>query len=400
MVPLSPKAAKVTVLQLADQFLQVCLVVGIARTCELRLLGTYMAITAFWHISSQLVDFGLNHVLMKESSQFENIFPQTAIVLSIKAAALTGLTLVLVIWAGISRSLLLALLVFTIPVVAVRCTSLCFSAILAGKDRLLQTAVYQVITRIMLVIGVWGILWQTRRVEYAVAIHLVLESGLLLAFWQAAGRFDLACFKQWRFQSCKFFLQSGAITGLTLTGIQLLIRQPLFWMEHFSSPDTALYGLAVRALDVLLIPVNAFLLVLLPQAMTFPGPTENFSFFRKLFPLWIFFMIASLAFKILSPPVFAMISPDLAPLDHVFWAVFCAAGLVAILYALCFSLFVTQRLAAACRVITGINALLALCWAFSHHVAVPVHTIHTGILILNVSVAMSVIIIWISAKMY
>ena len=403
MQSLLSKATKVSLVQFADQFLQVCFFIGLARTYELKLLGMYMALTAFWSTGSMMIDSGLNYVLIKESSQQKNIFSISAMIISVKGMGMGILVAGLFIWAFFSGSMFVLTLVFTLPIIGVRCIGSALSSIIIGQGKIFTIAVCQFCARVLLVAFVWVSLWFTRRIEYAVMIHFIMDFGLLFFFWWILGQPGLHYFHQWNFETCIQLFRAGAITGLTTGGILLLIRQPLLWMEYFSSDQTALYGLAVRVVELLLIPVNAVLLILLPQAVNYKKRSGHdilsnrykFSFFQNLKPIFFLFIFIAIVNKFFLPfHICVMIAPKLAPLDPVIWSIFTTAGLVTILYSVCFDLFVMEKLHIALWVIAIANVSIAVMFSRVSG-ATYISSFDVSLNILNISLALVVPVIYI-----
>jgi O-antigen/teichoic acid export membrane protein len=408
MQSLLSKAGKVSLLQFAEQFLQICFFIGLSRICELKLLGTYMALTAFWTLGSMMIDFGLNHVLIKESAQQKDIFAISAMVISVKGVGMCILFAGLFIWSFFSESLFVLTLVYTLPVIGVRCIGSALSSVIIGQGNIFTIAVCQFCARVLLVAFVGISLWSGSGIEYAVLIHFIVESLLLCLFWWILGRPGWHPIYQWNFEKCRQLCKAGAIIGLTTSGILLLLRQPLFRMEYFSSDQTVLYGLAVRAIELLLIPVNTVLLISLPHAVKYKNRSETailkdrytYSFFQNLKPIFFLFISLSILNKFfISFPLCAIIALKLAPLDQVLWSIFITAGLLTILYSVCFDLFVMEKLYIAMWVIALVNVIVAVVVS-GFFGAAMVSSLEGGLNISNLSLALAVSAIYIIKYFY
>lgn len=356
------KASRASLLQWADQILQVGFLVGLARTCDLRLLGTYITLTAFWNLGVQLIDFGLNHSLVKEAAAHENPDTSLAAVGVAKTAGFAILFTGLLGWFAVSGAPLVYLLLTGMPVIALRCLCTTLSALLIGRQQLQAVVFSQFCLRLLLIGLVWTVLLRTEHMSQVILCHLFLESGLALYFWLRSGRPGRRVFRSWRFEKFTYLIKAGAVTGLTTGGILMISRQPQFWMEYALSGHTALYGIALRGIDLVLIPVNAVFWVQLPRVMESRATQTAWGtpFLRYLGPVsLLFFCLAALSY-VIPPNICAMIAPGLSPLDRSLWAVCVAAGLTILVFSSCFNLFVADRLHIALPVMGSVNIVMAL----------------------------------------
>ena len=314
---------RLSMLHYADQLFVAGLMVILARYCDIVLLGKYLTLTAFWTWGAMFVDFGLNPILIRESAEhgYNNDVLIDAVV--IKAIALLIVFCLFFLWAYLFQRASVAAIIFLPAVIGIRGGNSTLSALLVGRDRAIQAAECQLITRIFLIGFVCFALIFKRDIGYVVGFHIVLELLLSCMLWQKTAFFIPVHLYKISISGLKRVFRESAMIGLTGSSLFLVLKQPLFWLERYAPSEAALYGIAVKLMEMFLVPVYAFLIIVFPDMVRNKNRNRNRNRFAlKPSPAQVISVVLLLVFLFISSfmmpefHMFRFIALKLSPLDR------------------------------------------------------------------------------------
>ncbi|MBF0235372.1 MAG: oligosaccharide flippase family protein [Desulfamplus sp.] len=320
-------------LNYADQIIAVFMMIMFTKFCDMLLLGQYLTLAAFWTWGTVFVDFGFTPLIIKASAEQKDIDLFIQQVLACKLILLLLLFFVIYLLNSLIWKTSSAVVFCTATIVAVRGCSSTISAFMAGKGKVLNVAACQVSARVVLAALLWIPLVLEERLFYAILTHLLVESLLLTALCRIMSDSRTLLQKSIIYlkpYNCLIYLKpdnyswiknrfkQSAEIGLTASSTALLLRQPLVWLERTAPEMAALYGVALRVIELLFIPFSSLIMILFPEMVV---RQDKFKLnlplnFRQYFYSQLFFLIfIILIFIFPNFHIFKFISLPLTSLD-------------------------------------------------------------------------------------
>ncbi|MBF0101906.1 MAG: oligosaccharide flippase family protein [Desulfobacterales bacterium] len=357
----------VSILNITDQLLQVGFIVMLSRTCTLELMGTYLTLTVTWTLGEMAVDFGLNPILIKESAK-QGILPLVlANVQFVKGLSWAIVSCIGILFFCLFKPVAIYVIVSTIVIVGLRSMMNSLSALMAGQNKAEKVSLCLMIMRMTTVIPTWFVLTFYHSIFCVILIHFIGTLVIIYTLWNELGIQRLSHFFKFERVGCYNVLKESAAVGLAWTGTYLLFYQPLFWLKIINSKQAALYGVAVRGLEFLLIPANALLVILLPYLSSHSNQNTRSILIRHIhygiLALLILDMFIFQWFPDLT--LFTYISVKLSPFNTEIKYLLLGASLIGILQVFHLILFTEKLLTHALPYLLVSNTMIFSLFSFA-----------------------------------
>ena len=210
-----------------------------------------------------------------------------------------------------------ATIIFTLTVIPLRCLTSTISSFMTGRGRVVSASWCQVSARVLLAGFIWMALVIKKQIFYAIAAHFMVEILLMMILWIISDIPNLFSRSRFLIRFMDIFRESAEV-GVTLSGITLVMYQPLFWMQSIAPEISAIYGLTIRVIELLFIPFNAIVMILFPDIAAKHDQLNLKSILLKVRNYRFYIAITSLLLILLLIPrlhLFKWISLPLSPLD-------------------------------------------------------------------------------------